>query len=149
MPLVTTPSDRSWIHPWNIYKQTSIVPTTTALQYALCRCTDRSLIFRLICWTQRKYISHLRLCVCIYIGLCGYVLFNVCLKHLSGGSRGSSFGSFEPPRGGHRNVPYTSICDGDQSEIKGSSTLTSVNQRIKIEFRPKIRSKSEISYRLV
>ena len=48
-------------------------------------------------------------------------------------------------RGGHRNVPCTSICDGDQSEIKGSSTLASINQRIKIEFWPKIRSKSEIS----
>ena len=42
----------------------------------------------------------------------------------------------ESARGGHRNVPCTSICDGDQSEIKGSRTLASVNQRIKIEFRP-------------
>jgi hypothetical protein len=49
-------------------------------------------------------------------------------------------------RGSHRNMCCTSICDSDQSEIKGSSTLISNDQRIKMAFRPKIRSKLEIIY---
>ena len=42
----------------------------------------------------------------------------------------------------------TSICDGDQSEIKGSSTHTSSNQGIKMAFRPQIWSKSKWNPRL-
>ena len=43
-------------------------------------------------------------------------------------------------RGSHRNVLCTSSCDGDQSEIKGSSTQASNDQGIKMAFRPQIRS---------
>ena len=41
-------------------------------------------------------------------------------------------------RGSHRNVLCTSSCDGDQSEIKGSSTQASNDQGIKMAFRPQI-----------
>ena len=46
-------------------------------------------------------------------------------------------------RGSHRSVPCTSSCDGDQSEIKRSSTQASSDQGIKMVFRPQIRSKSK------
>ena len=45
-------------------------------------------------------------------------------------------------RGSHHNVPCTSSCDSDQSEIKGSSTQVSKDQGIKMVFRPQIQSKS-------
>ena len=45
-------------------------------------------------------------------------------------------------RGSHRNVLCTSSCNGDQSEIKGSSTQVSNDQGIKMAFRPQIRSES-------
>ena len=46
-------------------------------------------------------------------------------------------------RGSHRNMPCASTCDGDQSEIKRSSTQASNDQGIKMAFRPQIRSKSK------
>ena len=46
-------------------------------------------------------------------------------------------------RGSHRYVSCTSICDGGQSEIEGSSTQTSSNQGIEIPFRRQTRSKSK------
>ena len=41
---------------------------------------------------------------------------------------------FNVARGSHRYMPNTSICNGDQSEIKGSSIQNRSNQRIKMAF---------------
>ena len=53
-------------------------------------------------------------------------------------------------RGSHLNVSCTSICDGDQSGIKGSSTQMSCSQGIKMATNTlKIIMKSEILYTVI